>query len=539
MMGSEAKMEEQALLSDADRAAEVASLKAAEAANLATAKALYEQQKMEGDEKEARGRAESAELLDPFALGTVAMLVGAFVDNVCSALYDVPLKYYLYDDLGVSVRAYYVLSACTSIPSSLLPFFGLLALVPIRGCHHKFYWMLGYALSCACYLVLGTSSGSPSFSAIVWWLTCAAVGSSLRSTMLAMMMVERTRHETLANRGLFSLYLASARAGQESEIPNFKASYLGRVGVVLRRAFVGQALASVLYENELGLGSWGGFTISQIFVICGVAPLVVVIPLACFLKEVPSIAARSTKSVAARARFEFVAIWETLQDKRIGCILSFGLALYLLTVTNAAHSYLLLDGCDISEPEYCWLKIVQDMTLWGVIVFYRQYLFEIDLHTLFVGAYVVRTLAKLNDCVAVVLTLALLLALAKRSARDASERSASMSYLAIASILNVASSISDIIDIYLEDIWDVNTDKLEAHDYGGYWRLELLTALVPLAVLGFLPLLPRTREAAATKEDGWFAPWKDAGHGRTAAFLFVAFWVLGDVYVFVYSIETA
>ena len=61
----------------------------------------------------------------------------------------------------------------------------------------------------------------------------------------------------------------------------------------------------------------------------------------------------------------------------------------------------------------------------------------------------------------------------------------------------------------------------------------------PLAVLGFLPLLPRTREAAATKEDGWFAPWKDAGHGRTAAFLFVAFWVLGDVYVFVYSIETA
>jgi len=136
-------------------------------------------------------------------------------------------------------------------------------------------------------------------------------------------------------------------------------------------------------------------------------------------------------------------------------------------------------------------------------------------------------------------TLALLLALAKRSARDASERSASMSYLAIASILNVASSISDIIDIYLEDIWDVNTDKLEAHDYGGYWRLELLTALVPLAVLGFLPLLPRTREAAATKEDGWFAPWKDAGHGRTAAFLFVAFWVLGDVYVFVYSIETA
>ena len=148
-------MEEQALLSDADRAAEVASLKAAEAANLATAKALYEQQKMEGDEKEARGRAESAELLDPFALGTVAMLVGAFVDNVCSALYDVPLKYYLYDDLGVSVRAYYVLSACTSIPSSLLPFFGLLALVPIRGCHHKFYWMLGYALSCACYLVLG------------------------------------------------------------------------------------------------------------------------------------------------------------------------------------------------------------------------------------------------------------------------------------------------------------------------------------------------------------------------------------------------
>ena len=542
-------MEEQALLSDADRAAEVASLKAAEAANLATAKALYEQQKMEGDEKEARGRAESAELLDPFALGTVAMLVGAFVDNVCSALYDVPLKYYLYDDLGVSVRAYYVLSACTSIPSSLLPFFGLLALVPIRGCHHKFYWMLGYALSCACYLVLGTSSGSPSFGAIVWWLTCAAVGSSLRSTMLAMMMVERTRHETLANRGLFSLYLASA-------------SYCG--------AFVGQALASVLYENELGLGSWGGFTISQIFVICGVVPLVVVIPLACFLKEVPSIAARSTKSVAARARFEFVAIWETLQDKRIGCILSFGLALYLLTVTNAAHSYLLLDGCDISEPEYCWLKIVQDMTLWGVIVFYRQYLFEIDLHTLFVGAYVVRTLAKLNDCVAVVaggansalpclfwvggddvtydscdvvaaevLTLALLLALAKRSARDASERSASMSYLAIASILNVASSISDIIDIYLEDIWDVNTDKLEAHDYGGYWRLELLTALVPLAVLGFLPLLPRTREAAATKEDGWFAPWKDAGHGRTAAFLFVAFWVLGDVYVFVYSIETA
>ena len=67
-------MEEQALLSDADRAAEVASLKAAEAANLATAKALYEQQKMEGDEKEARGRAESAELLDPLQGHAVVLL---------------------------------------------------------------------------------------------------------------------------------------------------------------------------------------------------------------------------------------------------------------------------------------------------------------------------------------------------------------------------------------------------------------------------------------------------------------------------------
>ena len=36
--------------------------------------------------------AEDAALLDPAALGTCALLVGAFVDNVCSALYDVPLK---------------------------------------------------------------------------------------------------------------------------------------------------------------------------------------------------------------------------------------------------------------------------------------------------------------------------------------------------------------------------------------------------------------------------------------------------------------
>ncbi|KAH8097750.1 PGAP1-like protein [Aureococcus anophagefferens] len=83
-----------------------------------------------------------------------------------------------------------------------------------------------------------------------------------------------------------------------------------------------------------------------------------------------------------------------------------------------------------------------------------------------------------------------------------------MSYLAIASILNVASSISDIIDIYLEDIWDVNTDKLEAHDYGGYWRLELLTALVPLAVLGFAALTDESPQSRSTGDgDG-------AGHAR-------------------------
>ena len=133
----------------------------AEADALASAKAMYEAQKAQGDEKAARVAREDAALLDPFSLATCAMLAGAFVDNVCSALYDVPLKYYLYDDLGVSVRAYYVLSACTSLPSSLLPLFGLLSLVPIRGCHHKFYWILGYVLTCLCYLVLGASSGAP------------------------------------------------------------------------------------------------------------------------------------------------------------------------------------------------------------------------------------------------------------------------------------------------------------------------------------------------------------------------------------------
>ena len=31
---------------------------------------------------------------------SVALLVGTFVGSVCAALYDVPLKYYLYDTLG-------------------------------------------------------------------------------------------------------------------------------------------------------------------------------------------------------------------------------------------------------------------------------------------------------------------------------------------------------------------------------------------------------------------------------------------------------
>ena len=44
-------------------------------------------------------------------------------------------------------------------------------------------------------------------------------------------------------------------------------------------------------------------------------------------------------------------------------------------------------------------------------------------------------------------------------------------------ILNVAGSLSDIVDIKLEHIWDVSTAKLSAQNYSGYWRLELLTAL--------------------------------------------------------------
>lgn len=543
MAKAEAKGEEVALLCAGEEAALLG-----DSDGLAQAKLLYENQRTAGEDKEAKRRSEDAALVDPLALGTAALLVGAFVDAVCSALYDVPLKYYLYDTLDVSVRSYYVLSACTSLPSTLLPLFGLLSLAPVRGCHHKWYWILGYLLCSACYLALGCS-GTPSFGAVTVWLTLAAVGSSLRSTMLAMLTVERTRHEPLGERGLFSLYLASA-------------AYFG--------AFVGQALASFLYENELGLGSWAGLSIAEIFLVVGIAPLVLVLPLASYLREVPAAAGRSTAPIFARAAVELRSIYDALRDKRVGCLLVFGIAMYLLTVTNAAHSYLLLDGCGVSEPEYCWLKIVQDLCLWGTIVAYRRHFFDWDLRTLFVGAYAVRTLAKLGDVGAVlagaadsptpcllwvgsddvvydscdvvageVLTIVLLLCLARRSPRDASERSAGMAYLALASVLNVAGSLSDVIDVYLEDIWDVNTDKLEAHEYGGYWRLELLTACVPIAVLAFLPLLPRTRADAALKEDGVFAPWASPRHGDAAATAFLAFWAGGAALVLAYSVTSA
>ena len=81
MAKAESKGGEEAFLLDDD-----------ERDHLERAKLLYESARAAGEDKEAKRAAEDAALLDPAALGTCALLVGAFVDNVCSALYDVPLK---------------------------------------------------------------------------------------------------------------------------------------------------------------------------------------------------------------------------------------------------------------------------------------------------------------------------------------------------------------------------------------------------------------------------------------------------------------
>ena len=58
--------------------------------------------------------------------------------------------------------------------------------------------------------------------------------------------------------------------------------------------------------------------------------------------------ARPLSSGFRDARSSVCRFWNTCENSD-----RLAVAVTLLTVTNGAHSYLLLDGCGLSEPQYC------------------------------------------------------------------------------------------------------------------------------------------------------------------------------------------
>lgn len=91
-------------------------------------------------------------------------------------------------------------------------------------------------------------------------------------------------------------------------------------------------------------------------------------------------------------------------------------------------------------------------------------------------------------------------------------------YAMLVTFYNVALGVSGNVGTLLTRVWDVSNESLYSGEWGGLWKLTLLTSLIQPFGLALLFLLPRNAE-----EQGMLQ--KSCTRSKAGGFFFVAFFV--------------
>lgn len=207
---------------------------------------------------------QSFKLLNPYDFPTMGLSLSFFDVGIVVNLLSTPITYYLIYYLDVSSTDYSAFETLVKLPWCLKLFFGMISDgVPICGYRRKSWIYVGWGLYVAISFYMYTKSmpGLTLITTTMFFMTCGYLFAEVSSDSLC---VERTRIEIFKRKGSLQTSVYTVK-------------YFGGI--------IGAILGALLYNTP----DWGwGLTISQLFLLSALIPLMGVFPGLWFLREVSS-----------------------------------------------------------------------------------------------------------------------------------------------------------------------------------------------------------------------------------------------------------
>lgn len=284
--------------------------------------------------------------LNPFVQTNAGMFLSYFNVGIAIYLLASPVAYYLISVLGISSTQYSAYSTLLLIPWSLKVMFGLLSdTTPIFKYRRKSWLIVGWTTYIVSNFILASFS-KPSFplvASLTFIMTCAYLQADVMNDTMA---VERARHEYEEIKGALQTSAYTIR------------SYGSLIGAIL---------SAILYNTA----DWGwGLTISQLFFLSGLIPLVNITPSLWQLEEFTSKKGTPTFSAVVND------VWQTLQLNAVWYPMIFIYTYSLLQVPNPAWTNFLVDGLNFTDFELGIITIMGAVTTYLGMLTFKHLLFD-------------------------------------------------------------------------------------------------------------------------------------------------------------------
>ncbi|CAB1114355.1 unnamed protein product [Ectocarpus sp. CCAP 1310/34] len=430
------------------------------------------------------------EELNIYSLASLAIVMSYFSIGVALELLYTPIAYYLIDDLGAESGVYTVWVILVTLPWSFKAAYGFLSdCMPIHGLKRKPYMLIGWGIH-----ILSNSAlaimGTPGENAVVVLSFLSACGYLLSDVMTDAIVVEKTQRESMSNMGNIQA---------SGYIARYFGSAIGAVG------------GAVLYNKD----TWGwGLTISELFWINALVPMVLVIPLMPFLLEDKK--PRET-GVLKRHSDE---LWTLVQKNAVWRPMIFVYLYNALMLPNGAWTNYLVETLDFSDWDIGVVNICSQICAWLGLIVYKKWMGDVSWPSLYwytTFLTFVVTIAQLllilgistswgipnllfasgDEAVSEVILALQFLPLTRMYAVMCPTGSEGTSYALLTTVSNVAYAVAYAIGDLLTDLggsWSTSNATLLAGDMSGMWRLTLLTSCVAVTPMFLVWLLPRNKK---------------------------------------------
>ncbi|GMF56666.1 unnamed protein product [Phytophthora fragariaefolia] len=418
--------------------------------------------------------------------------------------------------LGASDAQLSTVAVVRALPWSFKVIFGLLPdIFPIYGQRFTPYLFFGCITTSLFHLLLSMHSATDSLTIVSF--TLLLLGATVGVVMADVMADALVAHRVLLLQ-LKSPKRSMERKLQQDEEPKRREQPEGtqlQTTVYLCRfasEMVGYWLGSLLSNKS----QWGwGASMGQQFAFLAFIPVITVLPSLRYFYE------PTEENDPMPLRDQAAGIWLMLQRRGTWQPVCFLVLANALFVQNAAWGNFLKVAYDFSAFEYGALSGIGASVTFGAIVVYRLHIlprYEAPWHDVyFVTGLVVAGFSLLN----VLLVLQVnetfgiapfwfamgdaagesfargfqYLPVAQMFVAVCPEHQEGVAFALLTSVTNLAQAFASTISNMLLQIWPVELEDLQKvpHDFGGVWKLSVLTSIIPLAPVVLLTtrMLPK------------------------------------------------